>query len=83
MNRIAWTQDSVAGIPLKRFVGRVGPVEVGNVSYDGGTRFWVWATPLQDDAWGFGTTEEAAKAALELWLRSWLENFRTFFEPVP
>jgi len=83
MNRIAWTQDSVAGIPLKRSVGRVGPVEAGNVSYDGGTRFWFWATPLQDDAWGFGTTEEAAKAALELWLRSWLENFRTFFEPVP
>ena len=83
MSRIAWSQDSVAGIRLERHVGRVGPVEVGNVSYDGANRFWVWATPLQEDAWGFGTTEEAAKAALELWLRGWLQNFRAFFEPVP
>jgi hypothetical protein len=83
MSRIAWTQDSVAGVPLKRFVGRVGDLEVGDVSYDGGNRFWVWATPLQDDAWGYGPTEEAAKAAFELWLRAWLENFRPFLDPIP
>jgi hypothetical protein len=80
MSRIAWTQDSVAGVPLRRFVGRVGAIEVGSISYDGGNRFWVWATPLQEDAWGFGPTEEAAKAALELWLRAWLQNFTGFFE---
>jgi hypothetical protein len=80
MNGIRWTQDSIAGVPLKRFVGHVGPIEVGNVSYDGGNRFWVWATPLQEDAWGFGPTEEAAKTAFELWLRAWLEHFRGFFE---
>lgn len=81
MSRIAWVQDSVAGVPLRRFVGHVGPIEVGNVSYDGGNRFWVWATPLQEDAWGYGPTEDAAKAALEMWLVGWLENFRRFFEP--
>ena len=80
MTRIAWFQDSVAGVPLKRFVGRVGGVEVGSVSYDGANRFWVWATPLQEDVWGYGPTEDAAKAALELWLRDWLQNFRPFFE---
>ncbi len=80
MSRIAWTQDSVAGVPLKRYVGMLGAVEVANVSYDGGNRFWVWATPLQEDAWGYGPSEEAAKAAVELWLREWLENFRPFFE---
>jgi hypothetical protein len=80
MSRIIWRQDSVAGIPLNRFVGFVGEIEVGNVSYDGGNRFWVWASPLQEDAWGYGPSDEAAKAALELWLRRWLENFRAFFE---
>jgi len=80
MSRIAWSQDSVAGVPLKRFLGQVGSVEVGNVAYDGGNRFWVWATPLQEDVWGFAPTEDAAKAALELWLRGWLENFREFLE---
>ena len=78
MSGIRWAQDSVAGIPLKRFVGHVGPVEVGSVSYDGGNRFWVWATPLQEDVWGYGPTEKAAKAAFERWLREWLEHFRDF-----
>ncbi len=32
MSRIAWTQDQVAGIPLQRYVGHVGPIEVGNVA---------------------------------------------------
>jgi len=81
MSRITWTQDSVAGVPLKRYVGHVGPIEVGNVSYDGGNRFWIWASPLQEDAWGYGASEEAAKAAFEMWLASWLENFRPFFAP--
>ncbi len=80
MSAVAWTQDSVAGVPLRRFIGRLGEVEVGNVAYDGSNRFWIWASPLQDDAWGYGPTEEAAKAALEVWLSSWLENFRPFLE---
>ena len=80
MGRITWTQDSVAGVPLKRHVGRVGPIEVGNISYDGSNRFWVWASPLQEDAWGYGPSEEAAKNALEIWLTAWLENFRPFFD---
>ena len=80
MSRITWTQDGVAAVPLKRYIGRVGGVEVGNVAYDGSNRFWIWATPLQEDAWGYGPSEQAAKAALELWLSSWLKNFRPFFE---
>jgi hypothetical protein len=79
MSAITWTQDSIAGVALKRFVGHLGPVEVGNVAYDGGNRFWIWATPLQEDVWGYGPTEEAAKAAFE----AWLENFRPFFEARP
>jgi hypothetical protein len=80
MSRITWTQDSVAGVPLQRYVGHVGPIEVGNISYDGSNRFWVWASPLQEDAWGYGPSETAAQAALELWLGTWLENFRPFFD---
>ena len=79
-SRIAWTQDEVAGVALRRFIGRVGAVQVGTVDYDGSNRFWIWATPLQEDAWGYGATEEAAKAAFEQWLRGWLDNFRAFFE---
>ncbi len=80
---IVWTQDSVAGVPLRRSVGRVGAVEVGTVEYDGSNRFWIWATPLQEDAWGYGASEAAAKAAFEQWLKGWLENFRPFFETPP
>jgi len=81
MSRIRWQQDRVAGVPLDRHLGFVGPVEVGQVAYDGSNRFWVWSSPLQEDAWGYGPTEQAAKTAFELWLRSWLENFRSFLQP--
>jgi hypothetical protein len=81
MRRIQWQQDLVAGVPLNRYVGFVGPVEVGQVAYDGSNRFWIWSSPLQEDAWGYGPTEQAAKTAFELWLRSWLENFRSFLQP--
>jgi hypothetical protein len=81
MSRIQWRQDRVAGVPLNRYVGVVGTVEVGSVDYDGSNGFWIWSTPLQEDAWGYGTTEEAAKAAFEAWLTQWLENFRPFFQP--
>jgi hypothetical protein len=80
MSRIQWQQDHVAGVPLNRYVGFVGSVEVGNVAYDGSNKFWIWSTPLQEDAWGYGPTEQAARAALEFWLISWLENFRPFFQ---
>lgn len=80
MSRIQWQQDKVAGVPLNRHLGFVGAVEVGHVAYDGSNRFWIWSTPLQEDVWGYGTTEQAAKAALEHWLANWLENFRPFFQ---
>jgi len=80
MSRIEWRQDRVAGVPLNRHVGFVGTIEVGSVAYDGSNRFWIWSTPLQEDAWGYGPTEQAARTALELWLASWLENFRPFFQ---
>ena len=83
MSRIDWRQDSVVGIPLSRYVGYVGTLEVGNVTYDASNRFWVWASPLQEDAWGYGPSEAAAKTALELWLHGWLQNFRPFFDPPP
>ena len=81
MSRIRWQQDLVAGVPLNRHVGFVGAVEVGQVAYDGSNRFWIWSSPLQEDAWGYGPSEQAAKTAFELWLRSWLENFRSFLQP--
>ena len=80
MSGIRWEQDAVAGVQLRRFVGRIGAIEVGNVTFDGGNRFWVWASPLQEDAWGYGPSEDAAKAGLEHWLTAWLENFRPFLE---
>jgi hypothetical protein len=80
MSGVVWRQDSVAGVPLRRFVGSVGDIEVGNVAYDGSNRFWIWASPLQEEAWGYGATEEAAKQAFEAWLRAWLENFRGFLD---
>jgi hypothetical protein len=81
MSRIQWRQDRVAGVPLNRYVGTVGSVEVGSVDYDGSNRFWIWSTPLQEGAWGYGTTDEAAKAAFETWLAQWLRNFQGFFQP--
>jgi hypothetical protein len=80
MSRIQWQQDNVAGVPLQRFIGFVGAIEVGQVAYDGSNRFWIWSTPLQEDAWGYGPTEQAAKAALEHWLAGWLDNFKSFFQ---
>lgn len=79
MSHIDWRQDSVANVPLKRHIGYVGPIEVGAVQYDGSNKFWIWSSPLQEDAWGYGPTENAAKQAMELWLASWLEHFRIFF----
>jgi hypothetical protein len=81
MSRIQWQQDRVAGVPLNRYIGFVGPIQVGSVDYDGSNRFWIWSSSLQEDAWGYGPTELAAKAAFEVWLASWLENFRPFFQP--
>ena len=77
---VAWTQDGIAGVPLRQFTGHVGAVMVGTVAFDGSNRLWTWFSPLVDDAWGFAPTEDAAKRAFERWLREWLENFRPFFE---
>lgn len=79
-SRIAWTQAVVAGVLLKRHVGRVGAVEVGAVEWDGSNRLWTWSSPLAEDVWGHALTEPAARQAFELWLRGWLDNFRPFFE---
>jgi hypothetical protein len=76
---ISWTQARIADVPLNRFTGCVGPIEVGAVEFDGSNRMWVWSSPLADDAWGWASNEEGAKQALETWLRGWLENFRGFF----
>jgi hypothetical protein len=35
-NQITWKQDIIAEVPLQRFTGYVGAVEVGYVEYDGG-----------------------------------------------
>ena len=75
-DRITWTQDSIADVPLQRFTAHAGAIEVGYVEYDGGNRMWVWSSRLADDAWGWGSTSEAAKHGLEAWLGRWLENFR-------
>ncbi len=80
MSKIQWQQDHVAGVSLNRHIGFVGAVEVGSVAYDGSNRFWIWSTPLQEDVWGYGPTEQAAKNAFEIWLTGWLENFRPFFQ---
>jgi hypothetical protein len=75
-DQITWTQDHIADVPLQRFTAHAGEVEVGYVEYDGGNRMWVWSSRLADDAWGWGSTDQAAKNGLEAWLRGWLENFR-------
>jgi hypothetical protein len=76
---VVWTQDSVAGVPLQRFIGRVGPIEVGSVEYDGSHRLWTWWSPLSEEAWGHAASEAGAKQGFEVWLRGWLEHFRPFF----
>lgn len=80
MSRVEWRQDDVAGVPLNRHIGFVGQVEVGAVQYDGSNRFWIWSSPLQEDVWGYGPSEEAAKKAMEMWLAAWLHNFADFFQ---
>ena len=77
---IAWTQDKAAGVALRRFVGRVGPVEVGAVAFDGSNKLWTWSSPLDIEAWGHAPTEDGAKQAFAVWFRGWLEAFRPFFE---
>jgi hypothetical protein len=79
-SQIAWTQDVVAKVPLQRFVGRVGEVEVGTVEYDGAHKLWTWWSPFSEEAWGHAREESGAKQGFEVWLRRWLENFRPFFE---
>jgi hypothetical protein len=77
---IAWSQDSVAGVPLRRLVGRVGAIAVAAIEWDASNRLWTWSSPLAEDVWGHAPSECGAKQAVELWLRSWLENFRPFFQ---
>ena len=77
---IEWTQASVAGVPLWRFVGHGGAIAVGTVEWDGSSGFWTWYSRLSDEAWGHAPTEHGAKQAFEGWLTGWLENFRPFFE---
>ena len=79
---ITWQQDSVAGVSLNRHACYAGAIEVGWVMYDGSNRLWIWSSPLAEDAWGYGPSEEAAKHGFEVWLATWLENFRPFFEAV-
>ncbi|MGU3540680.1 hypothetical protein [Methylobacterium sp. A54F] len=77
---VTWTQGRVAEVPLQRFVGRVGAVDVAICEYDGSNRLWTWWSPLAEDVWGHAPDAEGAKRHCELWLRDWLENFRPFFE---
>jgi hypothetical protein len=77
---IIWTQGGIAEVPLQRFTGRIGAIEVATVEYDGSNRLWTWWSPLAEDIWGHAQEPDEAKQAAELWLRNWLENFRPFFE---
>jgi hypothetical protein len=77
---VTWIRDTVANVPLQRYVGHVGEVEVGAVEFDGSNRMWVWSSQLADTAWGWATSSDAAMQALEAWLRSWLENFRPILD---
>ncbi|MEH3117283.1 MAG: hypothetical protein PGN25_06665 [Methylorubrum populi] len=80
---ITWTRGGLSEVPLQRFSGRVGAIEVGIVEYDGSNRLWTWWSPLAEDIWGHAQDADAAKQACEVWLRGWLENFRPFFEAAP
>ena len=77
---IIWTQGGISEVPLQRFSGRVGAIEVATVEYDGSNRLWTWWSPLSEDIWGHAQDADGAKQAVEVWLREWLENFRPFFE---
>jgi len=83
MDALTWTQGSVAGVPLNHFVAQAGAVEAGAVTFDASNGFWVWASPLSDEAWGYAPTADGAKQALTLWLRAWLENFRPLLDAAP
>jgi len=80
---ITWSRDSFAGAKGNRHVAHAGAIEVGRVMYDGSSGFWVWSSPLAEDAWGYGPSEDAAKRGFEVWLTAWLENFRPVFEAMP
>ena len=77
---ITWTQGGLSEVPLQRFTGRIGAIEVATVEYDGSTRLRTWRSPLSEDIRGHATEADGAKQAAEVWLREWLENFRPFFE---
>ncbi|MFG5117307.1 hypothetical protein [Methylorubrum sp. POS3] len=78
--RITWTQTRSAGVPLRRFTGQAGAIEVGIVEFDGSNRLWTWWSPLAEEAWGHAQDAEGAQHGFEVWLRGWLENFRPFFD---
>ena len=77
---LAWTQDSIADVPLRRYTGRVSAIEVAAVKWDGSNCLWTRSSRLADDAWGHAQSEHGAKLGFEAWLRGWLENFRPYFE---
>ena len=83
MSALEWTQDLQSGIPVNRYTGRAGAIDVATVMYDGSNRFWVWSSPLADDAWGYGPSLDAAQRGFEVWLRAWLENFGAFLSAGP
>jgi hypothetical protein len=76
MSVIEWRQAAVAGVPLRRFTGHVGDIEVGFIEYDGSNRLWTWASPFAEDVWGHAPNHEGAQQAFETWLRGWLERLR-------
>jgi hypothetical protein len=80
MSAIEWKQARVAGVKLRRFTGHVDDIEVGFVEFDGSNRLWTWATPFAEDVWGHAPTEDAAKQALEAWLREWLMKLRPLLD---
>jgi len=77
---IIWTQGGISEVPLRRFTGRIGAIEVATVEYDGSNHLWTWWSPLAEDIWGHAPEADGAKRAAEVWLREWLENFRPFLE---
>src|SRR5207253_1925386 len=77
---IEWKQASVAGVKLRRFTGHVGGIEVGAIEYDGSNRLWTWSSPLVEDVWGHAPHEDAAKQALEVWLRGWVGRLRPLLD---
>jgi hypothetical protein len=76
MSVIEWRQATIAGVPLHRFTGHVGDIEVGFIEYDGSNRLWTWASPFAEDVWGHAPNQEGAQQAFETWLRGWLERLR-------